>query len=59
MAGGMVAVPAAALQQLTAMGGHLLPGLGAMASTPMAQSVSHIHAGVALLQQASHLAGYH
>lgn len=50
-AGGMVAVPAAALQQLTAMGGHMLPELGAIVSTPMAQSVSHIHAGAALLQQ--------
>jgi hypothetical protein len=50
----MVAVPAAALQQLTAMGGHLLPGGGAaaLAANPMAQSVSHINAGVALLQQA-------
>ena len=52
--GGMVAVPAAALQQLTAMGGHLLPGgaAAALAANPMAQSVSHINAGVALLQQA-------
>lgn len=63
MPSGMVAVPAAALQQLTAMGGHLLPGAAAAAAqvititkvwpivreqTQFAQSVN---ARAALLQQ--------
>lgn len=52
-AGGMVAVPAAALHHLSSMGAHMLPP---PSSSAMAQSLSHLTAGAALLQQVPHTA---
>lgn len=44
----MVAVPAAALHHLSAMGGSMMPP---QPSSAMAQSLSHLTAGAALLHQ--------